>query len=176
MSRLAPPVGPRDHVQGPPNAPLTLVEYGDYECGYCGEAYLIVKEVQRALGDNLRFVFRNFPLGEAHPHAEHAAELAEAAADAGQFWPMHDLLYEHQNALGDENLVAYGRALALPDETLRDALGGRYAGRVREDFMSGVRSGVNGTPTFINGRRHDGSWELDSLMDALLEAADQDVR
>jgi len=177
MSRLAPPVGPRDHVQGPPNAPLTLVEYGDYECGYCGEAYLIVKEVQRALGDNLRFVFRNFPLGEAHPHAEHAAELAEAAADAGQFWPMHDLLYEHQDALGDESLVAYGRALGLPEETLRDASGGRYAGRVREDFMSGVRSGVNGTPTFfINGRRHDGSWELDSLMDALLEAADQDVR
>src|SRR6185312_9085756 len=106
---------------------------------------------------------RNFPLGEAHPHAEHAAELAEAAADAGQFWPMHDLLYEHQNALDDESLVAYGRALGLPEETLRDALGGRYAERVREDFMSGVRSGVNGTPTFfINGRRHDGGWDLDS--------------
>jgi protein-disulfide isomerase len=177
MSRLTPPVGPHDHVQGPPNAPLTLVEYGDYECGYCGEAYLVVKEVQLALGDNLRFVFRNFPLGEAHPHAEHAAELAEAAAGAGQFWPMHDLLYERQSALDDESLVAYGVALELPEEALRSALGGFYAKRVREDFISGVRSGVNGTPTFfINGRRHDGTWNLDGLMDALREAADQDDR
>src|SRR5262249_40759922 len=106
-ARLTQPVSERDHIQGPDSAPVTLVEYGDYECPYCGQAYPIVKEVQQRLGDRLRFVFRNFPLTNAHPHAEHAAEAAEAAGAQGQFWEMHDSLYEHQSALDDAHLEEY---------------------------------------------------------------------
>src|SRR3982751_1274208 len=100
-ARLTVPVGPRDHAQGSHDARVTLVEYGDYECPHCGRAYPIIKEVQRRLGSKLRFAFRNFPLGESHPHAEHAAEAAEAAGAQGRFWEMHDMLYEHQQALDD---------------------------------------------------------------------------
>src|SRR5438270_13405551 len=107
MAELTMPVTERDHIQGNPNAPLTLLEYGDYECPYCGAAYPIVKEVQRRLGDRLRFVFRNFPLTNAHPHAEHAAETAEAAGAQGKFWEMHDTLYEHHAALDDADLDRY---------------------------------------------------------------------
>jgi protein-disulfide isomerase len=172
-AHLTQPVGERDHIQGPPTAPVTLVEYGDYECPYCGAAYPIVKEVKRRLGDRLRFVFRNFPLGNMHPHAEHAAEAAEAAAAQGKFWEMHDELYEHQRALDDEHLEGYAGAVGLDverfDREMEDQL---YAGRVREDFMSGVRSGVNGTPTFfINGVRHEGPWDEESLVAALMAAA-----
>src|SRR5512132_3360495 len=98
---LSVPVSADDHAQGPPDAPVTLVEYGDYECPHCGRAYPIVRKVQLRLGDRLRFVFRNFPLSEAHPHAEHAAEAAEAAGTQGKYWEMHDTLFEHQQALGD---------------------------------------------------------------------------
>src|SRR5690348_14925243 len=115
--RLTPPVGQRDHQQGPETAPVTLVEYGDYECPYCGEAYPIVKEIQRRLGERLRFVFRNFPLTQAHPHAEHAAEAAEAASEQGKFWQMHDTLFEHQQALDDAHLAQYALALGLEKET-----------------------------------------------------------
>src|SRR5882672_7758780 len=101
------PVGDRDHAQGSVNAPVTLVEYGDYECPYCGRAYPIVKAVQKALGLRLRFVFRNFPLSEMHPNASNAAEAAEAAGDQGKFWEMHDALFEHQAALGLRDLVAH---------------------------------------------------------------------
>src|SRR5271155_1741729 len=96
--KLTLPVSAQDHIRGPADAPVTLVEYGDYQCPYCGEANPIVEEVQRELGTNLRFVFRNFPLTEIHPHAEHAAEIAEAAATHNRFWEMHDLLYSHQDA------------------------------------------------------------------------------
>jgi protein-disulfide isomerase len=163
------PVGERDHVQGPAAAAVTLVEYGDYECPYCGEAYPIVKEVQRRLGDQLRFVFRNFPLAEMHPHAQHAAEAAEAAGAQDRFWPMHDALYEHQRALDDAHLRRHAKDLGLDEERFdRDLSGHTYAGRVREDFLSGARSGVNGTPTFfINGRRHDASYDLETLLAAL---------
>ena len=102
-AKLKPPVGANDHAQGAANAPVTVVEYGDYECPYCGEAYPVTKALQKRLGDKLRFVFRNFPLAEMHPHAEHAAEAAEAAGAQGKFWEMHDLLYEHQDALEDED-------------------------------------------------------------------------
>lgn len=173
IARLTLPVGPRDHAQGPADAPVTLVEYGDYECPHCGRAYPIVKEVQRRLGDTLRFVFRNFPIGESHPHAEHAAEAAEAAATQGQFWPMHDALYEHQRALDDRHLIGYAEALGMDAEGFAHELS-RHAhrARVREDFMSGVRSGVNGTPTFfINGVRFDDSWDPDTLTEALEAAA-----
>jgi len=158
--QLTPDVSERDHSAGEPDAPVTLVEYGDYECPHCGMAYPIVKSIQRRLGKKLRFVFRNFPLAESHPHARHAAECAEAAADQGKFWEMHDALFENQDRLEDEELVALARRLRLDAQGIARALEeGTYAARVRADFRSGVRSGVNGTPTFfINGQRYDGAW------------------
>src|SRR5438045_8941768 len=146
-ARLTLPVSQRDHQQGPETAPVTLVEYGDYECPYCVEAYAIVKEIQRRLGDRLRFVFRNFPLTQSHPHAQHAAEAAEAAAVQEKFWEMHDYLFEHQRALDDAHLVQYAVALHLDEETFKlEMTEQAYANRVREDFLSGVRSGVHGPP------------------------------
>jgi protein-disulfide isomerase len=168
---LFPPVGERDHVIGPANAPVTLVEYGDYECPYCGAAHPIVKEVRRRMGNAMRFAFRHFPLTRVHPHAERAAEAAEAAGAQGKskFWQMHDMLYEHQDALDDEYLEIYAATIGLDVERFaRELLSGVHAPRVREDFLSGVRSGVNGTPTFfINGRRHEGSYDLETLLLAI---------
>jgi protein-disulfide isomerase len=163
----------RDHIQGSADAPVTLVEYGDYECPYCGAAYPIVKEVQARMGDRLRFVFRNFPITTSHPHAEQAAEAAEAAAAQGSFWDMHDALYENQKRLGDEDLRAYAEELGLDLERFGGELGEHvHEARVHEDFLSGVRSGVNGTPTFyINGARHDDSYELETLLAAVEQAA-----
>jgi protein-disulfide isomerase len=173
-AHLTPPVGERDHVQGPADAPVTLVEYGDYECPYCGQAYPIVKALQQRMGDRLRFVFRNFPLANAHPHAEHAAEAAEAAGAQGEdrFWAMHDRLYEHQRALDDQHLERHAAAVGLDVERFdREMEAGRYRERVREDFLSGVRSGVNGTPTFfINGARHDDSYAPEVLLAAVERA------
>ena len=173
LGRLTLPVGARDHAQGPSDAAVTLVEYGDYECPHCGRAYPIVKEVQRRLGSTLRFVFRNFPLSESHPHAQHAAEAAEGAAAQGRFWEMHDSLFEHQRALDDRHLVGYASALGLDAVAFEhDLRAHTHKTRVREDFVSGVRSGVNGTPTFfINGLRFDDSWDPDTLTDALTAAA-----
>jgi protein-disulfide isomerase len=167
---LTVPVTPgRDHIQGPADAPVTLVEYGDYECPYCGAAYPIVKDLQARMGNQLRFVFRNFPISTSHPHAEHAAEAAEAAAAQGQFWPMHDLLYEHQRHLTDDDLRGYAERIGLDTERFERELAEHiHAVRVHEDFLSGVRSGVNGTPSFyINGTRHDGSFDADTLLTAL---------
>jgi protein-disulfide isomerase len=172
--RLTVPVGPDDHVRGgPETAPLTLVEYGDYECPYCGAAYPIVKEVERTLGDELRSVFRNFPLGDMHPHAVQAAEAAEAAAGQGRFWEMHDRLYEHQDRETTEDLIEHASVLGLDVERFRSDLEEHaYEPRIQADFLSGVRSGVNGTPTFfINGVRHNGGYDLDSLLTALRAAA-----
>jgi protein-disulfide isomerase len=173
---LTVPVTPdRDHIQGPPDAPVTLLEYGDYECPYCGAAYPIVKQVQEAMGDTLGFVFRNFPITTSHPHAQQAAEAAEAAGAQGRFWPMHDLLYENQQRLEVPDLVGYAGRLELDSEQVeRDLAGHRYAERVHEDFMSGVRSGVNGTPTFyVDGVRYDDSYDFDTLLAALQRAAEQ---
>jgi len=163
----------RDHIHGPADAAVTLVEYGDYECPYCGAAYPIVKEVQAQLGERLRFVFRNFPIVTSHPHAEQAAEAAEAAGAQGEFWQMHDLLYERQSRLGDPDLRSYAEELGLDVGRFDAELAGHvHAPRVREDFMSGVRSGVNGTPTFyIDGVRHDDSYDVDTLLAALERAA-----
>lgn len=163
------PVGASDHVQGPDGAPVTLVEYGDYECPHCGRAYPIVKKVQDRMGDKLRFVFRNFPLTQAHPHALHAAEAAEIAAVQGKFWEMHDMLYENQSALDDESLMTYAAKIGLDVERFRQALqNDTFEERVREDFMGGVESGVNGTPTFfINGVRFNQSWDEETLLEAL---------
>jgi protein-disulfide isomerase len=178
-ARLAVPVSEdRDHIRGPRTAPVTLVEYGDYECPYCGQAYYVVKELERRAGSLMRFVFRNFPLTTIHPHAERAAQAAEAAGAQGKFWQMHDCLYENQHALEDEDLLKYGALVGLDIQRfVREMQEGRYLDRVREDFLSGVRSGVNGTPTFfINGVRHDGSWDLDTLLAAIEDAAQEGRR
>jgi protein-disulfide isomerase len=168
-AQLAVPVGESDHILGPETAPVTLVEYGDYECPSCGEAYPIVKELLDRLCPQVRFVFRNFPLATAHPHAERAAEAAEAAGSRGRFWPMHDALFENQDALDDEDLVRYAVALGFDESRFISELAGHvHAAHVRQDFMGGVRSGVNGTPTFfINGARHDGPYDLGTLLGAI---------
>jgi protein-disulfide isomerase len=160
----------RDHIYGSTNGSIKLLEYGDYECPFCAEAQLIVKEIQRRLGDDLLFAFRNFPLTNIHPRAEHAAEAAEAAGVQRNFWGMHDVLFENQRALEDEDLATYAADLGL-DETrlIREIASSVYAPRIREDFKSGVRGGVNGTPTFfIDGERYDGRLDLKHLLDALI--------
>ena len=165
----------RDHIQGSKSAPVTLVEYGDYQCPYCGMAYPIVKSLQHALGKQLRFVFRNFPLSDSHPYAQHAAEAAESAGAQGKFWEMHDALYENQEALEDHDLISYAEQIGIDSHQLaQDLEDGAYKARVREDFRSGVRSGVNGTPTFfVNGRRYDGGWnDPDQFLRALRTVAD----
>lgn len=174
---LATAVSESDHAQGAANAPVTLVEYGDYECPYCGTAHSIVKRVQKELGKELRFVFRNFPLKQAHPHAQHAAIAAETVGAQGDeaFWTMHDALYEHQDALEDEDLLTYAKKVGVPPADVTSAFaGGTAADKVREDFRSGIRSGVNGTPTFfINGNRFDGNWSDEGAFAAALRAAAQ---
>jgi protein-disulfide isomerase len=162
-----------DHVQGPDTAPVTLVEYADYECPYSRIAYPVIKGVQRELGDKLRFVYRNFPLHEIHPHAQHAAEAAEAAASQDRFWEMHDYLFEHQHALDDEHLHQYAAALGLETEIFdQDMAQHRHAGKIERDLREGVESGVRGTPTFfINGVRYEGSYDRESLLSVIRTAA-----
>ena len=169
MATLKAPVTPEDHIQGDPDGELTLLEYADYECPHCGRAYGIVKQVQKHFGRRLRFVFRNFPLAQIHPHAQTAAETAEFAGAHGRYWEMHDLIFENQDRLGLPLLFALTEELGLDPQALRDALtAGEFAPRVRRDFQSGVRSGVNGTPTFFVGEhRHDGPWEFENLVTAL---------
>ncbi len=171
-TKLALPMVDRDHIQGPTDAPLTLVEYGDYQCPFCGEAYPIVKEVQERLGDKLCFAFRNFPLVNSHPHAEHAAEAAESAATQGQFWEMHDLLFENQDALDDKSLGEYAIALNLDArQLLADVKSGANMARIRDDCISGARAGVNGTPSFfVNGVRFNGPPDVDTLVAAFAES------
>ncbi len=169
MATLKVPVTSADHIQGNADAPAVLVEYGDYECPHCGHAYPIVKQVQEHFGQRLVFVFRNFPLNEMHPNAEGAAEAAEFAAAGKRFWEMHDSLFENQDALGLPLLLELATSLGLSAEALnRDLEDGKYTPHVKDDFMGGVRSGVNGTPTFfINGHRHDGPFELADLVAAI---------
>ena len=166
---LTQPVSARDHAEGPADAPLTLVEYGDYQCPYCGAAYPIVKRLQKKLGKKLRFVFRNFPLTQAHPFALIAAEAAETAALQGKFWEMHDLLYEKQTFLEPEVIPPWAESIGLDlDKFGNDIKQGVVEKRIQEDRQSGIRSGVNGTPTFfINGTRYDGSPDYGSLLSAL---------
>jgi protein-disulfide isomerase len=169
MTTLKVPITSADHIRGPAQAPVTLVEYGDYECPNCGLAHPIVDRMQAHFGNELRFVFRHFPLQQIHPHAESAAESAEYAGSQGMFWEMHDGIYENQDQLGLPLLFALAGALGLSESGLRNALvTGEFAPKVRSDFLGGVRSGVNGTPTFfINGRRHDGSYAFDDLVSAI---------
>jgi len=173
QTQLKLPDPERDHIQGAIDAPIALLEYGDYECLFCGEVQPIVREIQRRLGDDLCFAFRHFPLTNVHPHAEHAAEAAEAAGEQRSFWPMHETLFANQNALDDESLAEYGAALGLDEVRLiQEVISGAYAARIREDFKSGVRAGVNGTPCFfINGKRYDGPRALESLLAAVSQPA-----
>jgi NhaA family Na+:H+ antiporter len=163
---LKPQVGDRDHIRGPADAPVTLVEYGDYECPHCRQVAPIIEQLQERFGDRLRYIFRHFPITSAHPNAQLAAEAAEAAAAQGKFWEMHDLIFEHTGPLTKQQMVQYSRELDLDVAQFERELDENvYADRVREDFLSGVRSGANGTPAFfLNGVRYDGPWDLDSLI------------
>jgi protein-disulfide isomerase len=164
----------RDHMRGPADAPVTLVEYGDFECPYCGQAHLVLDQIEGLLGDALCLVFRHFPLSTVHPHAQMAAEAAEAAGAQRRFWEMHDTLFENQHALDEAHLVQYAEILGLDlQKFVRDLEEGRFAPKVREDFLSGVHSGVNGTPTFfINGVRHNGGYDLNSLLAGINDAVE----
>lgn len=170
--RLMVPVSKRDHIQGDLTAAITLVEYGDFECPHCAAAHLSIKAIQNRMGDQLCFVFRHFPLSTLHPHATQAAEASEAAGAQDEFWPMHDVLFESQESLEYEDLLADAQSLGLdPARFTSELMEHRYEPRVKEDFHSGVRSGVNGTPSlFINGVRHDEGYDFDSLLSGLQAA------
>jgi protein-disulfide isomerase len=167
---LKPPVSEKDNLQGSAAAPIELVEYGDYQCPHCGAAYPIVKAIQKQMGDKLKFVFRNFPLAEEHPDATNAAIATEAAAGQGKFWEMHDVLLEHQNKLDKTSLIRYAEKIGLDVKKFAlDFDGDDIQDKVASDFESGVRSGVNGTPTFfINGKKYNDSWDEGVLLNHLL--------
>jgi NhaA family Na+:H+ antiporter len=171
IATLSPPVDPqRDHVRGPADAPVTLVEYGDFQCPYCGEAYPVVRELQERFGDQLRFVFRHMPLADLHPRAPFAAEAAEAAGVQERFWEMHDRLFEHRLDLSDSDLRAHADAVGVLDSErfdaeLRDSV---HAARVEENYRSGAESGVPSTPRFfVNGVIHLGSASYGELAEAI---------
>ncbi len=173
--KLTLPVSERDHIQGSPAAIVTLVEYGDYQCPDCLQAHPIMIDIQEHLRDKMRLVFRNFPLTTVHPLAQRAAEAAEAAGAQGKFWEMHDYLYEHQAHLNNDDLLRYAQEIRLDiGRFTRDLESHAFAARVREDVESGIKSGVNGTPTFfINELRHDGPNDLESLTSEILKAASE---
>ena len=170
---LVVPVSERDHRQGPATAAVTLVQYGDYECPYTRQSTTVVRALQQQLGDQLRFVFRNFPLTQIHPHALHAALAAEAAAAQGKFWQMHDSIFHHQHTLADSDLEQFAEAVGLDmQQYARDMAEQRALARIEEDVEGGERSGVQGTPTFfINEVLYRGSWEQDALLAALQAAS-----
>ena len=175
MTLLQVPVTEADHIAGNKHAPVTLVEYGDYECPACGLAFPIVKAIQKHFDHQLRFVFRHFPLTQVHPHAESAAETAEFAGTHARFWEMHDSLFENQSMLSLPLYIAFAKELGLSEDALADALErGTFRPKVRSDFMGGLQSGVNGTPTFfINGKRLDApASDLAAAIEAELEQAE----
>jgi len=169
MSKLRPAVGPADHIQGSAHAAIELVEYGDYECPHCGRAYPVIKHVQQTMGDDLKFVFRNFPLSEMHPHALNAAVATEAAGAQGRFWEMHDIIFENQQHLGDAHLIRYAATVGLDvPQFEQDFEQPQFMQKVEADFERGVRSGVNGTPSlFINGVKYNGMVDEESLLEHL---------
>jgi protein-disulfide isomerase len=158
-----------DHIRGSINAPIVVVEYGDYECPYTGMAYPIVKKIMRHMDDKIYFVFRNFPLNDIHPHAQHAAEAAEAAAAQDKFWEMHDYLFEHQKALDDSHLLEHAQKVGLDIDRFKKEMSGHiYAPLINKSLKNGIDSGVEGTPTFfVNGVRYEDSWDLDTLSNIL---------
>jgi protein-disulfide isomerase len=171
---LHPPLDPAlDHALGPVDAPVTLIEYGDFECPYCGAAHPALRELRRRMGDGLRFAFRHLPVVERHPHAQEAAEAAEAAGEQGRFWEMHDLLFENQRALAPDDLRGHARDLGLDLERFDAALADhRHRARVERDVESAARSGVGGTPAFfLDGERYEGFYDAESLEDAVRSAA-----
>jgi protein-disulfide isomerase len=165
--------GERDHVRGSDSAPVTLVEYGDYECPYCGQAEVVVRELLESFGDDLRYVWRHLPLNDVHPHAQMAAEAAEAAAAQGSFWEMHELLLGHQDELAPDDLTRYAEELGLDVERFWDDVRTHeHAPRVTDDVAGADASGVAGTPTFfVNGRRHSGAYDIDTLTATVRTAA-----
>ena len=169
MSKLRVPVNTRDHVSGGRNAMVTLVEYGDYQCPHCAAAQPNVRRVQVQFGERLALVYRHFPLTEIHPDALVAAETAEFAGEHGRFWEMHEAIFQNQGLLSQTMLFALASTLGLSQVDLRDAINrGRYLGKINEDFMGGIRSGVNGTPTFfINGERYNGAYLAPDLINAI---------
>jgi protein-disulfide isomerase len=171
--RLAVPVTEEDHVRGPATAPVTVVEYGDYQCPYCGMAHPVVRELLDRRPETVRFVYRHFPLTNVHPYAEPAAETAESAGARRKFWAMHDWLFEHQDRLEPTYLRLAAAQMGMDaDGVMAEVVQHAYLGRVRRDLVGGARGGVNGTPTFfVNGVRHDGSWALPELLGAVDEAA-----
>jgi protein-disulfide isomerase len=172
---LADPVDPeRDHVRGPLDAPVTVVEYGDFECPFCGQAESVVRELLSDFGD-VRYVWRHLPLTDVHPHAQFAAEAAEAAAAQGRFWEMHDLLMDRQDALKIKDLVVHAEEIGLDVDVFKEALKSRKGKqRVTQDVESADQSGVSGTPTFfVNGRRHHGAYDIDGLSNAVIAARDR---
>lgn len=180
---LQPPVHEDDHIDGNQHASITLVEYGDYQCEHCARAHPIIARIRHNMGETLRFVFRNFPLKEMHPNALHAAMATESVAahhDTPMYWAMHDMIYEHQQdseaALDDSHLANYAAAVgANAAQVTQDLVDNTFEERVRADFLSGVRSGVNGTPTFyINGVRFDGDWSDEHAFIASLKQAPLD--
>lgn len=174
-AKLAAPVDEQDHARGLEDASVTVVEYGDFEDPYSGHAYHILKQLHQDTDGSFKFVFRNFPLTQIRPHALPAALAAEASGLQGSYWQMHDILYEHQDSLEPEHLIIYAQVLGLDIERfIIDMTSDNVAASVREDFVSGIRSGVNGTPTFyINGTRHDGAYDYDTLKKAIGQAAKQ---
>ncbi|MBE9160586.1 thioredoxin domain-containing protein [Nodosilinea sp. LEGE 06152] len=169
VPELTQPVSARDHLWGPLTARLTLVQYGGYQCPNCGSAYPLMMNLLERLGDQMCFVFRHFPRSEVYPHAQHAAEAAEASASQGKFWPMHHHLYTHQQALGSGYLVEYAVDLGLDvGQFLREVTGDRFVSRIQADIASGRASGVIDTPTFfINGQRYHGAFTQTAIWDAL---------
>jgi Na+/H+ antiporter NhaA len=163
----------RDHVRGPPDAPVTLVEYSDFECPYCGQAEGVIRELLASVGDETRYVWRHLPLSDVHPRAQIAAEASEAAASQGRFWEMHDLLLDHQGELSPDELTGYAEQLGLDTKRFNEELRRReHAPRVSEDVNSADESGVSGTPSFfINGRRHYGVYDVATLIDAVKSAS-----
>jgi protein-disulfide isomerase len=163
------PITERDHLLGPAEATITLLEYGDYECPTCEIAYPIVKQVLKEMGSAVRFAFRNFPVSSVHPHAAVAAQAAEAAAAQKKFWPMHDILYEHQKDLADHDITHFALLIGL--EMYRfdsDISSERFVKRVTEDYESGQSSGVKKTPTFfVNGRKYVGKLDVQEMIQML---------
>lgn len=164
-------INPKDHVQGSANAKIEIIEYGDYECSYCQQAFYVVKQIQEELGNDIRFAFRNFPLAEMHPNALHAAIAAEAAAGLGKFWDMHDILYENQEYLDDSYLLQYAKAVGLDAKQFEEEFGkDECYQKVKDDYNSGIQNSVEGTPTFfINGEKYEGNWMTSEFVEDLKE-------
>jgi len=157
---------PQDHIKGNPNASIELIEYADYQCPYCGQAYYILEKIQKELGDKLKFVFRNFPIPQLHPYAVHAAIAAEAAGAQGKFWEMHDILFENQKNLDDNHLVEYAGQIGLDIKRFEeDSSNDQYFQKVNTDYEGGIKLGIQGTPTFfINQKMYEGDWSYPSFI------------